>query len=162
MKRKAHPTAVVLLLLAGFATSAAIEAEPAQDYNLGPDKLALGGYDPVSYFGTARPTSGSKNITAKKDGVVYRFASAANRDRFLADPQKYLPAYGGWCATAMAEGKKVEVDPRNYRVTEGRLFLFYKSVVHDAQDDWKNDEARLRAKADANWKRITVDQRERA
>jgi hypothetical protein len=55
----------------------------------------------------------------------------------------------------MAAGKKVEVNPRNYRVTGGRLFLFYKGPLHDAQDDWKKDETGLRAKADDTWGRVS-------
>src|SRR3954470_18044762 len=113
--RHAHLSFVVLLL--AFA-SLPVNASSGNE-NRGKDRLALQGYDPVSYFGTPRPSKGSDQITAERDGVVYRFSSSDNRDRFLADPGKYLPQYGGWCATAMAQGKKVEVDPRNYRVTDG-------------------------------------------
>jgi YHS domain-containing protein len=144
-------TTSILLLIA--STTFASDG-PSRHANLGKDRLALQGRDPVSYFGTPRPSKGSEQITAEHDGAVYRFTSQANRDQFLAEPQKYVPQYGGWCATAMAEGKKVEVDPRNYRVTEGRLFLFYKSIVHDAQDDWKKDEANLAKRADAAWTRL--------
>ena len=149
---------IAIAILAGIAeglSAGGTSDTRTKHYNLGSGRLALKGYDPVSYFGTPRPSKGSKDITADHDGVVYRFASAANRDRFLADPARYEPAYGGWCATAMAEGKKVEVNPRNYRVTGGRLFLFYKDPIHDAQDDWKKDEAGLRAKADAAWAKIS-------
>jgi hypothetical protein len=145
----------IVLLVAPVSAYAAGRTEQTKHYSVDGDGVALGGYDPVSYFGTPHPTKGDKSITAEVGGVVYRFASDANRQAFLADPGRYRPAYGGWCATAMAAGKKVEVDPRNYRVTDGRLFLFYKSVIHDAQDDWKKDETGLRAKADDNWVRVS-------
>jgi hypothetical protein len=149
--RFAIPTLFVLVV-----SSIAVAANGASTHdNLGKDRLALQGYDPVSYFGTPRPSKGRDDVTAEHDGAVYRFASTDNRDRFLAEPAKFLPQYGGWCATAMAEGKKVEVDPRNYRVTNGRLFLFYKSIIQDAQADWRKDEPGLTRKADEAWKRIT-------
>jgi hypothetical protein len=149
---------VVLSLVPLLFASVALASDGASRHaNLGKDRLALQGYDPVSYFGTERPSKGSDWITAEHDGAVYRFESAQNRERFLAEPQKYLPQYGGWCATAMAEGKKVQVDPRNYRVTDGRLFLFYKSLIHDAQDDWEKNEPRLTRKADDAWGRITSE-----
>jgi YHS domain-containing protein len=154
MSESIHPSVCVVLLLAASTLAAAPEAHD-KHYNLGSGALALSGYDPVSYFGTPKPSAGDPNITAEVDGVVYRFASDANRAAFRADPGRYMPAYGGWCATAMAYGKKVQVNPRNYRVTGGRLFLFYKDPLHDAQDDWKKDEAGMRAKADDNWRKIS-------
>jgi hypothetical protein len=143
-------------MLVGSVTAfAGSRTEQTKHYLVDGDGVALGGYDPVSYFGTSHPSKGGKNIAAELDGVVYCFASDANRQAFLAEPEKYKPAYGGWCATAMAAGKKVEVNPRNYRVTGGRLFLFYKDLLHDAQDDWKKDETGMRAKADDNWGRVS-------
>jgi hypothetical protein len=146
---------LMALLVAPVTAFAGSRTEQTKHYLVDGDGVALGGYDPVSYFGTPNPSKGDKNITAEVDGVVYRFASDANRQAFLAGPEKYKPAYGGWCATAMAAGKKVEVNPRNYRVTGGRLFLFYKDPIHDAQDDWKKDETGLRTKADDNWSRVS-------
>ena len=157
--------ALMVLLFASTDALAGQRTERTKHYHLDGAGLALGGYDLVTYFGTPRPSKGDKAVTAEVDGVVYRFVSDANRRAFLTDPTKYKPAYGGWCATAMAEGKKVEVNPRNYRVTGGRLFLFYKDPLHDAQDDWKKDEAELRGKADAAWEKISgeraVQQRRR-
>ena len=147
--------ALMVLMLASTVAPAGGHTKQTKHYHLDGAGLALGGYDPVTYFGTPRPSKGDKAVTAEVDGVVYRFVSDANRRAFLADPASYKPAYGGWCATAMAERKKVEVNPRNYRVTGGRLFLFYKDPIHDAQDDWKKDEAGLRAKADAAWEKFS-------
>ena len=126
-----------------------------EHYNLGADKVALKGYDPVAYLRKNQALKGRKEISAQHRGVTYWFASEENRKVFLESPEKYLPTYGGWCATAMAKGEKVEIDPANFKVTQGRLFLFYKGLWGNARKDWDKEEAGLTAKADANWKRIT-------
>lgn len=127
----------------------------AKDYNLPADKLALAGHDPVAYFTQGKAVKGAAEVSSAYRGVTYRFASEQNRALFAAAPEKYLPTYGGWCATAMAKGEKVEIDPTNFKVTDGRLFLFFKAFYANALNDWKKDEPALTAKADANWKRIS-------
>ncbi|MFO0840564.1 MAG: YHS domain-containing (seleno)protein [Phycisphaerae bacterium] len=125
-----------------------------QQYHLGEASLALMGFDAVAYLDDGRAEAGKTELSSRYRGVVYRFANAGNRRKFATNPDKYLPAYGGWCATAMAEGRKVEIDPTNFRVTGGRLFLFYKGWLGDAQKDWSKDEKNLAAKADAQWRKI--------
>lgn len=126
-----------------------------QHYNLGADKLALKGYDPVAYITQGKAVKGRKELTTNHRGVTYQFESEEDRRLFLATPEKYLPTYGGWCATAMAKGEKVEIDPTNFKVTNGRLFLFFKAFYANAQKDWNKDEPTLTAKADANWRKIS-------
>lgn len=130
-------------------------AAAVKHYNLGSDKLALSGYDPVGYFTAGKALKGQAGISASHDGVTYRFAAEENRKLFVASPEKYLPTYGGWCATAMAKGEKVEIDPTNFKVTNGRLFLFFKAFYANAIKDWNKDESNLTSKADANWKKIS-------
>jgi peroxiredoxin Q/BCP len=125
-----------------------------KDYNLPNDKVALSGYDPVPYFTQTKAVKGLPDLSSVYRGVLYRFASEENRALFAASPEKYLPTYGGWCATAMAKGKKVEIDPTNFKVTNGRLFLFFKAFYGNARSDWDKDEPAQTQKADANWKRI--------
>lgn len=138
------------------AKLAELQQKPArvQEYNLSGDRLALEGYDPVSYFTGARPQKGRDQITTHYRGVNYHFASPENKKLFEANPAKYAPAYGGWCATAMAKGDKVEVEPDNYKITNGRLFLFFKAFYADAKKTWNKDESALTAQADAHWKQI--------
>ena len=126
-----------------------------KDYNLPPDKVALSGYDPVPYLTQGKAVKGSPEISSVYRSVSYRFASEENRALFAENPDKYLPTYGGWCATAMAKGKKVEIDPTNFKVTNGRLFLFFKAFYANARSDWDKDEPAQTQKADANWKRIS-------
>ena len=126
-----------------------------QHYNLGADKVALAGYDPVGYLMQSKALKGRRQISAQHGGVTYYFVSDENKKLFIETPEKYLPAYGGWCATAMAKGEKVEIDPTNFKVTNGRLFLFFKAFYANALKDWNKDETSLTAKADANWKKIS-------
>jgi len=147
----------LILLLAAANLNAAPDAPSSTigQSNLGPDNVALAGYDPIGYFTKEQALKGKKEITAQHGGITYQFASEGDRQLFIASPEKYLPTYGGWCATAMAKGKKVEVDPTNFKVTNGRLFLFFKTFYANAKKDWDKDEANLTAKADANWKKFS-------
>jgi peroxiredoxin Q/BCP len=129
----------------------------AKNYNLPAERIALGGYDPVQYFAHNKAAKGSAQIISAYRGVTYNFMNEENRMLFADNPEKYLPTYGGWCATAMAKGKKVEIDPTNFKVTDGRLFLFYNGLFGNARRDWEKDEPGQAQKADANWKRISVE-----
>ena len=127
-------------------------------WNLGKNRLAIQGYDPVAYFpeGGGAAVKGDDTITTEYRGAVYRFASAAHRDIFLADPARYEPAHGGWCSYAMIGGDKVQVDPRSFIVKDGRLFLFYKGLLGDTRAKWlKADHAAQSSKADVMWKKLT-------
>ena len=135
---------------------AELKEKPAaiQHYNLGADKVAISGYDPVSYFTQGKALKGRREISAQHRGVTYWFAAEESRKIFTESPDRYLPTYGGWCATAMAKGEKVEIDPTNFKVTNGRLFLFFKAFYANAIKDWNKDEPNQTAKADANWKKL--------
>jgi YHS domain-containing protein len=129
---------------------------PVEHFNLGKNALALAGYDPVSYFaeGGGKPTKGRAEHELVHQGVRYRFAKAANLKLFEQSPAKFEPAYGGWCAYAMAEKQKVEVDPESFLIQDGRLMVFYKGWFNDTRAKFKKDPANLTRKADANWAEI--------
>src|ERR1043166_4304990 len=147
--------AFLTFLAALISIKAAEQSSPAPaHYNLSADRVAVQGYDPVSYFTGDRPFKGQKEVATEYGGVIYRFSSEKNKQLFVASPEKSLPAYGGWCATAMAEGEKVQVEPTNFKITNGRLFLFFKAFYANALKDWNKDEANLTTKADTQWKRI--------
>lgn len=110
--------------------------------------LALQGYDVVAYQTAMQPTRGSEEFTATHDGATYRFASAENRDRFRADPARYLPAYGGFCAMGVAVGRKFDVDPLAFTVVDGRLYL---NKDLGTRRMWMRDISGNNVKADANW-----------
>ncbi len=157
-------TVFFMCLLSGCAGGPAHLAEtpavgstrPAlAEYNLDAS-LALDGYDPVSYFpeGGGSPKEGDPRYALRYRGVVYRFSSRTNRTRFEADPERYEPAYGGWCAWAMARGFRVRIDPQNYTLQDDRLRLFYRNPMMDTRAKWlRGTYGELAAAADKHWKR---------
>lgn len=115
---------------------------------------AIEGYDPVSYF-DGKPAEGESKFTFTHKGVTYLFSTAANLNKFKATPEKYEPAYGGWCAYAMGEtGEKVKIDPETYKIIDGKLFLFYNFWTNNTLNDWNKNEKALKSKADLNWKKF--------
>jgi YHS domain-containing protein len=88
-------------------------------------RVVLKGYDPVAYFTEGRPVKGSPQFKFDFDGERYHFASAANRDRFAADPDRYAPQFGGYCTGTMAKGAgRNEGDPEAWIIVDGKLYLF--------------------------------------
>ncbi|MBD0402402.1 MULTISPECIES: YHS domain-containing (seleno)protein [unclassified Flammeovirga] len=130
-------------------------SQTTQDLNLSKGKLAVGGYDVVSYFDT-KAVEGEKEFTAEYKGAEYRFISQKHVDKFLANPEKYLPAYGGWCAYAMADkGEKVDVNYETFVVQNGRLMLFYNKFFSNTKEYWHEEGPdKLEKKADANWNKL--------
>ncbi len=125
-----------------------------KEYNIGKDKLALNGMDPVSYF-AEKPVKGISSINAQHQGVIYYFANAGNRKLFLATPSKYEPQFGGWCAYAMGnKAKKQDVDPTTYKIINGKLYLFYNAFFNNTLKSWNKDEKSLLEKANSNWLKI--------
>lgn len=155
MRKIALATAAltVVLGIAGGPHQAALAYDPTSTaaVNVDEAKLALRGYDPVSYFGAGGPAVGSADITAEHDGAAYHFATAANRDAFIADPAKYAPAYGGFCAMGAALGKKLDGDPTIWKIVNDRLYL---NVNPDAFRMWQQDISGNLSKADSTWPKI--------
>jgi YHS domain-containing protein len=144
-------TLVLLTLLVGVAVASHGQDEVRKkQFNL-KNAVAIGGYDPVSYF-DGEPAEGDEDIRISYKGVVYYFATQANVAKFTASPEKYEPAYGGWCAYAMGEaGEKVKVDPETFKIINGRVYLFYNFWANNTLADWDSDEKRLKESADRNW-----------
>lgn len=119
------------------------------------DGIAIKGYDPVAYFTQNKAVKGSKDFAVYHQGVTYYFSSAANKESFKANPSKYEPEYGGWCAYAMGEkGEKVSVDPETFKILNGKLYLFYNKYFNNTLKDWNKNEATLKKNADANWPKL--------
>lgn len=115
--------------------------------------LAVSGYDPVAYFaeGGGKPKKGNKKHSVDLDGVTYRFASEANRERFLQNPTRYEPAHGGWCSYAASKGSYAEIDPKKFLVEDGRLLLFFNGVFNDTRKKWLASDEDLLPAADSFW-----------
>lgn len=148
----------IKMLLWLMVTSLSIQAQSVtqrqQDFNLD-NKLALQGYDPVSYFLQKKPLKGKKELAVQFEGVTYYFASPVDKDTFLKNPKNYEPQYGGWCAYAMgSNGEKVEVDSETYKILDGKLYLFYNAYFNNTLKSWNKDETKLKKQADKNWQKI--------
>lgn len=118
--------------------------------NLSQAGIAIQGYDPVSYFAD-QPTPGNPKIISTVAGATYHFVNAENKTKFDAAPEKYIPQYGGFCATAVSEGYTFEVDPTNFNIQDGKLYLYYKGDLDDAKPDWDAAPENRQSAADANW-----------
>ena len=145
---------LIVVFVATAGIGVAQEATRKKHFNLD-GGLALAGYDAVAYRNDLKAVKGKKEFTTPYDGVTYYFTSAANREEFKKNPGKYEPAYGGWCAYAMgASGEKVSVDPKTFKIVNGRLNLFYNRFFNNTLDDWNKNEPGLKKKADANWQKL--------
>ncbi|MEO5807570.1 YHS domain-containing (seleno)protein [Devosia sp.] len=94
--------------------------------------IALDGYDPVSYFTENEPLMGSSDFEYDWSGVPWYFATAANRDVFVGNPEIYCPQYGGHGAMSAARGFVSDGNPKIYTVFKQRLYLFYSAANRDA------------------------------
>lgn len=109
------------------------------------------GYDVVSYFDN-KPMPGKDTYIAEYEQVKFRFSSEENLKTFKANPEKYVPKYGGWCAYAIGlNGSKVTIDPKSYRIYNNELFLFYKKNRNETLQNWLKNEKELYQKAEINW-----------
>jgi YHS domain-containing protein len=112
-------------------------------------RLMLGGNDPVAYFTEGRPVAGRPDIKAEHDGVTYRFASAANRERFAAEPGRYAPQYGGFCSNGAVYGIPLASATHAFKIVDGRLFLFGGA---GSKKYWEMDERRNVELGDHYWR----------
>lgn len=140
---------LVFLLLMGFQVQS-----QSIDYNT-KKGFAVHGFDVVAYF-DGNATEGKNQFTATYDGVNYKFINKANKEKFVARPESYLPQYGGYCAYAVAvNSKKVNVNPETFEIRGGKLYLFYNKGKNNTLQFWLNESPdNLKSKADINWENI--------
>lgn len=137
--------------VAAIATFASLGTAFAADetYISNPEKsIAINGYDPVAYHTVGAPTKGSAEFKLEHNGAIYKFSSAENLAAFEADPAKFAPAYGGWCAVGTSKGKKIPTQAHLFKIVDGQLYLnssdgaqglFLKETtarISDANSNW--------------------------
>lgn len=110
--------------------------------------VAINGYDAVAYFTDHKPIKGSDKFAATYKGATFYFASAAHRDVFASDPERYAPQYGGYCAFGTAEGHKAPTQPQAFTIVDDKLYLNYND---DVAKTWRSDIGGYIKKANANW-----------
>lgn len=150
----------LIALVLGLAAhvSPAFAAESVPPVSATAEGVAIRGYDPTAFFTAGRPVEGSPAFTHRWNGAVWRFASAAARDLFAADPDAYAPAYGGYCAWAVSQNYIAPGDPLHWRIVGGALYL---NANARAKQLWEADLDAAIARGHANWPSVltTADNR---
>ena len=138
---KARSVLLVGLPLALLLTSAALGNQP---------RLAIGGYDTVAYFTDGTPVPGTAEFQYQWHNITWQFASAAHRDLFTADPERYAAQYDGHCAIGVSveSGHKDTVDPEAWTIVNGKLYISHTKYW---SDEWRKNVATNISRADANW-----------
>ncbi len=112
---------------------------------------AVGGYDAVSYFTEGKPVKGSDDYAFEYNGATWLFASAGNRDAFAANPARYAPQYGGYCAWAVSQGYTAKGDPGQWKIVNDKLYLNYNA---DVKARWEQNIPGNIRSGDANWPKV--------
>ena len=129
----------------------AVVASPVFGQDVSKSTPGISGYDPVAYFTDGKPMRGSGYHVAEFDDVTYAFASEEHKEMFEANPEKYVPSYGGYCAYGVAVGKKFVADPTVWKVVDGKLYL---NLDKGIQGKWNADIPGYIKTGDKNWVEI--------
>ena len=136
---------ITLALLAGAALMA---REPVEPINKDRSSVAIKGYDPVAYFKQGKPVKGAPTLTEEWMGAKWQFSSPESRDLFRADPAKYAPQFGGYCAWAVSQGYTADTDPDAWKIVGDKLYLNYNKSV---QKKWEQDTPKYIEDGNRNW-----------
>jgi len=144
---------IVVALVASLFTAAAVPAATklAPVYTGLVKGVAVGGYDAVAYHTVGKAVVGNPAITLEHEGVAWRFASEANRELFRAEPARYAPQYGGYCAYAVSQGYTAKGDPKAWSIVGGKLYLNYTQPV---KRDWDGQRQAFITLGDKNWPKV--------
>jgi YHS domain-containing protein len=118
-------------------------------------RVALKGYDPISYFTDGKPEKGSSEFTFAFDDTTYWFKSAEHRDKFAADPERYAPQFDGYCTIQLSRGSKVEADPEAWTITDGKLYVF---SLKRGVPVFEQQPVAIADKARENWPKLRATQ----
>ena len=135
--------------VAGFYAVTPATAAKAEIF--APGGKAIRGTDPVAYFSQGKPVAGKPDFTYEWKGATWYFSSAANRDRFKENPERWAPQYGGYCAYGVAQGYAVKIEVDQWSVVDGKLYLNYSRSV---QRTWKQDIPGYIREANKNWPKV--------
>jgi len=139
--------------LAGFLIGAlvamqAIAGDPQKMVGTEPDKVAIQGYDTVAYFTEGQPMKGKPEFSYSWNDARWHFFNAAQRDLFVADPERYAPQFGGHCSMALSRGEVKTIDPEAWAIVNGKLYLSYSKP---GIEKFRTNAAENIKKAEKNW-----------
>lgn len=135
----------------GLSAPAPALADKAPIFTSFGSNVAVRGYDPVAYFTLGAPTRGLATLKATYQGAEFHFATPANRAAFIANPTRYAPQFGGYCAWAVSQGYTAGIDPESWAIVDGKLYLNYNK---DIQARWSRDRANLIVAGQRNWPKV--------
>jgi YHS domain-containing protein len=138
------------LCVLGLSSSMA-QAKEAPVFTSYFSNVAVSGYDPVAYFTLQKPVKGDAKFTTMHNGAEWRFVSTENRDKFVANPTRYAPQYGGYCAWAVSQGYTASADPLRWKIVNDKLYLNYDA---DVQKKWEMSVPEFIQAADKNWPKV--------
>ncbi len=138
----------ILLLSSPSALPAAERVDPVSKDGSG---VALKGYDPVAYFEAQAAVKGVPEFTHRWMDATWQFSSAARRDLFVKNPEKYAPQFGGYCAWAVSKNYTAPIDPLAWKIIDSKLYLNYSK---DVQKKWEDGVLKRIEQASANWPQL--------
>lgn len=147
-------TLLAALLGALTPVSAAPTAPSAPMVNVGSGGLAVQGYDAVAFFTERKPVKGSPAHQLQWNGATWRFASPQALAAFTADPARYAPQFGGYCAWAVSQHYLAPGDPNFWKIVDGKLYL---NANARAKQLWEADQTSAIARGHANWPAVLTD-----
>lgn len=142
---------LLLFTLISFSTL----SQP-HEYVCSPEEIAFDGNDLVSYFEEGI-IKGTDQYSYTYDGLNLRFASKANLEKFKANPEKYIPAYNGYCAIALTSGNFVRPDFNHFKIQDGKLLFFEVRAFFNGKTAWERDPQLHKIVADAKYRELTTD-----
>ncbi len=120
-------------------------------YCVGEGSVGVGGHDPVSYFQGSKPLAGKEIFSSAFEGVTYRFDSEPNLKKFISNPGKYLPQFGGWCSMTLAMGRATTPKYDNFVILKDKLYLFERTISVNGRELWLKDPKANEKIASANY-----------
>ena len=149
-----------ITILLTFFTASVSAADPVNTldrsglWGYEPSGIAVRGYDAVAYFTLGKPTEGKEAFETQWNGATWHFASQQHLDMFVANPEKYAPQYGGYCAYGVAVGNLVKIEVDLWDIVDGKPYLNYNE---DLQKKWRADIPGFIAEADGKFNRLLID-----
>ena len=155
MIKKVFMAIALIVIIVPVALFFTIKLSPVSWNLVGPinedNTIAIKGFDPVAYYTAGSAVKGDPKNGLKVNNIIYRFSSPENKLMFKTFPDKYVPQYGGYCATAVSLGYTSDIDPQYWHIEDDRLFVFFNS---DSRDDFKSQvSSNIIEKADQAWRR---------